>query len=166
METRKAVQMSVDRRRDRLIKQKRHDAYEEKLKLPDPTLCTECGVLYTDGRWVWTGTEDAVNETVCPACRRIAERNPAGFVTVRGEFYKARMDEVENLVHNAEKAETLQHPMERLVEVTREAEGLLVTTTGVHLARRVGDALSRAYGGDYSIEYLDDEKRVRISLTR
>jgi len=153
-------------RRDRLIRQKRHDAYKHTEKLPDPTLCTECGALFSAGRWVWKGTEDTVNTTVCPACRRITERNPAGTVTIRGDFFEARSDEVENLINNTEKAETLQHPMERLIQVVRDDDGTVITTTGIHIARRIGDALSRAYGGDYSIEYLDDEERVRISVTR
>jgi NMD protein affecting ribosome stability and mRNA decay len=153
-------------RRDRLIRQKRHDVYKSKEKLPDPTLCTECGVLFSEGRWVWKGTEDKVNETVCPACRRIADGNPAGTVTIRGDFFENRTDEVENLINNTEKAETLQRPMERLMQVVHDVDGTVVTTTGVHIARRIGDALARAYGGDYSIEYLDQEKRVRISVTR
>jgi NMD protein affecting ribosome stability and mRNA decay len=153
-------------RRDRLIKEKRHDAYQEKQKLPDPTLCTECGALFSGGRWAWKGTEDTAQETVCPACRRIAERNPSGFVNIRGGFYREHADEVENLINNTEKAETLQHPMERLIEVVHDDQCIAVTTTGIHLARRIGDAVSHAYGGDYAIEYLDDEKRVRISIER
>lgn len=38
-------------RRDRLIKEERHDVYKEKSKGPDPTLCSECGALFTSGRW-------------------------------------------------------------------------------------------------------------------
>jgi hypothetical protein len=56
--------------------------------------------------------------------------------------------------------------MERLIQVVRDDNGTVVTTTGVHIARRIGDALARAYGGDYTVEYLDDEKRVRISVAR
>jgi len=153
-------------RRDRLIQQKRHDAYLETQKLPDPTLCTECGVLFSDGRWVWKGTEKEVHTTVCPACRRIAERNPAGFVDIHGAFFHNRLDEVENLIYNTEKAETLERPMERLIQVVRDDDGTRVTTTGVHIARRIGDAVARAYSGDASIEYLDNEKRVRISVER
>jgi hypothetical protein len=153
-------------RRDRLIKEKRHDAYKEKQKLPDPSLCTECGVLFSCGRWVWKGTDDAVHKTVCPACRRIIERNPAGFVMIQGRFYEERMDELKNLIYNTEKSETLQHPIERLIQIVHDADGTVVTTTGIHIARRIGDAVSRAFGGDYSIQYLDEEKRVRISVTR
>lgn len=154
-------------RRDRLIKQARHDAYHEKQKFPDPTVCTECGVRFSDGRWLWTDTVDEpANETICPACRRAAEQNPAGVIDIQGGFYEDRMDEVLNLINNTERDETLQHPMERLIQVVSDDDGARVTTTGVHIARRIGDAVSRAYGGEYSIEYLDDEKRVRISVER
>jgi len=38
-------------RKDRLIKEKRHDVYRERIKCPEPTLCTECGALFLNGRW-------------------------------------------------------------------------------------------------------------------
>jgi hypothetical protein len=40
-------------RKDRLIKEKRHDPYREREQWPEPTTCTSCGALYADGRWSW-----------------------------------------------------------------------------------------------------------------
>jgi NMD protein affecting ribosome stability and mRNA decay len=122
--------------------------------------------LFSEGRWVWKGTEEEVNTTVCPACRRITERNPAGFVDIHGDFFHGRGQEIENLIYNTEKAETLDRPMERLIQVVRDEDGTRVTTTGVHIARRIGDAVARAYSSESTIEYLDGEKRVRISVER
>lgn len=30
-----------------------HDPYRARLKLTSPTVCSECGALYADGRWQW-----------------------------------------------------------------------------------------------------------------
>jgi hypothetical protein len=42
----------------------------------------------------------------------------------------------------------------------------LVTTTGIHVARRIGEALGRAYKGDLSYQYADGEKRIRVYWQR
>ena len=44
-----------------------------------------------------------------------------------------------------------------------EKEHTLVTTTGVHIARRIGKALSRACQSDFSIQYGDDEKSISFT---
>ena len=38
-------------RGDRLIRKHVHDPYKTRLKLPDPTLCPQCGAVYSKGRW-------------------------------------------------------------------------------------------------------------------
>jgi len=43
---------------------------------------------------------------------------------------------------------------------------MLVTTTGVHLARRIGEALSRSYKGEFSFQYGDGEKTLRVYWER
>jgi hypothetical protein len=46
-------------------------------------------------------------------------------------------------------------------------EGVVtVTTTDVHLARRIGDALRSAFHGELIIKYSPDEYLVRVNWTR
>jgi hypothetical protein len=42
----------------------------------------------------------------------------------------------------------------------------MIRTTGIHVARRIGDALSRAYQGELTLDYLDGEKSIRVSWER
>ena len=153
-------------RKNKLIKEKRHDVYKEKGSWPEPTLCTECGALYVKRRWSWKKPPEKVHEIICPACRRIADNFPAGYVEIRGAFFSKHSDEILNLVHNVEKDEKRSHPLERIIEVVFGDDLTLITTTGVHVARRIGEALSRAYQGHLSFQYGKSEKRIRVYWMR
>jgi NMD protein affecting ribosome stability and mRNA decay len=152
--------------KDKLIKEKRHDAYPAREKWPEPTVCTVCGSRFVGGRWTWEAGPDAVHETVCPACRRIRDDFPAGYVQIRGLFLTGHQEEIHNLIRNIEAAEKEDHPLERLIAVKNEDGGLLVTTTGIHVARRIGEALERAYQGELTIQYAEGTKRIRIDWER
>ena len=154
------------RRSDRLIQEKRHDVYQEKEKLPEPTLCSECGVLFTNGRWTWGDPPKGANQTLCPACRRVAENLPAGYIEIRGQFFKEHQDEILNLARNIEQQERNERPLERIMAITPESDHTLVTTTGVNIARRIGEAISRSYNGDFSFQYADGEKSIRVYWQR
>ena len=153
-------------RKDRLIKEERHDAYQAKEKLPEPSLCGGCGALFANGRWAWNDAPDRTYPTTCPACRRIADRYPAGTVELRGTFYASHRDEIWNLIRNTEKQEKAERPLERIMEVVENTDLTVVTTTGVHLARRIGEALARSYQGEMNLQYADAEKNVRIQWQR
>lgn len=149
-----------------MIQEKRHDTYRERRKWADPTVCGECGSLFQDGRWSWNRATKEANKVVCPACQRIADNCPAGYLEIRGTFFKGHRGELLNLIRREEKLEKREHPMERIISIVDEVDHTLVTTTGVHIARRIGKALSRACQGDLSIRYGDDEKSIRVYWSR
>lgn len=153
-------------RRDRLVQEKRHDTYKGIKKWPEPTTCEECNAVYTEGRWTWSEPPAQANRILCPACQRVAEDYPAGYLEIRGTFYQKYREEMLNLIRNEEKLEKGEHPLERIMGITKENEHTLITTTGVHLARRIGEAISRAYQGDLSFTYGDGEKTIRGFWTR
>lgn len=162
--------MAVDKRRrrgDRLIQEEIHDTYQERRKPPEGTRCPECGVVFLDGRWAWAETPPKQGpEELCPACRRIRDKYPEGFVTIGGSFLKRHREEIGNLVQNEAKAESAEHPLNRIMEVKEEGDGILVTTTDSHLARRIGDALFHAYEGDLEYEYTEGDTTLRVSWRR
>ncbi|MBU1233873.1 MAG: ATPase [Proteobacteria bacterium] len=154
-------------RRDRLMQEKRHDTYREDKKWPEPTACTECDSVYLEGRWTWYEPPYKANRVLCPACQRIAENYPAGYLELKGAFFKQHREEMLNLINNEEKQEKADHPLERVMAIDEEEEELvLITTTGIHIARRIGEAISRAYQGDLSFTYGDGEKTIRIFWNR
>ncbi|GAB4579023.1 MAG: BCAM0308 family protein [Anaerolineales bacterium] len=153
-------------RNDKLIKEKRHDVFPTKGDWPEPTMCQSCGAVYSKGRWSWATVEGKAHTTTCPACRRIQENFPAGYIEVSGAFFRQHENEILNLVQNTEKLEKSAHPLERIIAVEPNVQKTLITTTGIHIARRIGEAISRAYQGEYSIQYADGEKRIRVFWQR
>lgn len=142
------------------------DPYKAGRKPPEPTRCPECGAVFHRGRWTWEAAPEGAHEELCPACRRVAERLPAGFVSLTGEFFRAHRDEVLARVRSCEEAEKGEHPLQRIMAVEPEGEGVLVTTTDIHLARRIGDALHDAWKGELDEHYSKEENLVRVSWSR
>lgn len=103
---------------------------------------------------------------VCPACRRIADRFPAGRVELSGDFFTGHREEILNLVRNAEAAEKCERPLERIMAITDETGSAIVTTTGIHVARRIGESLSRSYQGELDCRYGDGEDSIRVAWVR
>jgi NMD protein affecting ribosome stability and mRNA decay len=155
-------------RRDRLIKEEIHDPYMARKKLVEPTVCPECSVVFSDGRWQWmTKVPDDAHQELCPACQRIRDKVPAGFLTLSGEFFEEHRDEIKHLVHNKVEEQKAQHPMKRLMDIEDQAGGgVVITFTDMHLPRGVGEAIQRAYAGELDIQYTKEADILRVSWQR
>jgi NMD protein affecting ribosome stability and mRNA decay len=153
-------------RKDRLIKEKLHNVYRDGDKSLGLTRCTGCNALYKEGRWTWEAAPPQAADTICPACRRIADRYPAGFVELKGPFFLEHRDEIMSLAANVEKKEKEERPLERIMGIENEVDFAMVTTTGIHVARRIGEAVAKAYKGDLTFQYAEGEKRVRVYWQR
>ena len=130
-------------------------------------MCPDCGCVFKGGRWSWTDTPpEKPNLTSCPACRRIKDNHPAGYIELRGHFFDSHHQEISNLITNEEKLEKNEYPLERIIGRQTEEGRTLITTTGVHIAHRLGKALHRAYQGELSFTYGEGEKSIRVSWTR
>jgi len=155
------------RRRDRLIQEKVHDSYMAVGKPEEPTVCRDCGVVFHQGRWQWLPEPPAqALEAVCPACRRIQDRVPAGFLTLSGEFFQAHRDEIMNLIENTVTSQEKEHPMKRLMQVEDRDESAELTFTDCHLPQGVGEAVRRAYDGELDIHFPEEGGIVRVYWER
>lgn len=154
-------------RRDRLIEERVHDPYQTRRKLHEPSVCPECSALFQAGRWQWTTTPpDDAQEALCPACQRVRDRVPAGFLILSGEFFEQHRDEILNLIHNKVESEKAQHPLKRMMGIEEQENGVVITFTEIHLPRGVGEALQRAYEGDLDIQYADQTSLLRVYWRR
>jgi hypothetical protein len=145
------------------------DTYKLRKKLPDPTRCPSCGAVYHDGRWRWPEVTlpSMAHEALCTACHRISDKYPAGIVTIRGPVVRSHKGEVLGLVRNTELAEKSEHCQNRLMAIEEPSDDvIIVTTTDIHLPRRIGEALHRAFHGDLQLHYDEDAYFVRVEWQR
>ena len=142
------------------------DPYRSARKPPEPTRCPDCHASFTQGRWTWEKAPSDSYEQVCPACQRIQDRFPAGYVMIKGEFLAAHKDEIVALIGNLEKREKAERPLQRVMAIEEKKDGLEVTTTDSHLARGIGEALHDAYKGDLKLRYSRDENLLRATWKR
>ena len=155
-------------RHDRLIEESVHDPYMARSKPKEPTVCEDCGVVFHKGRWQWLPEAPAGSHRQrCPACQRIHDKVPAGFLTLGGAFFDGHRDEILSLVHNKVDEQKAQHPMKRLMQIEEEeGGGVVITFTDLHLPRGVGEAIERAYEGDLDIQYTEGAGIVRVYWKR
>ena len=153
-------------RRDRLLQETEHDTYKTKGKLPEPTVCPGCGAVFHAGRWQWLDQPKDAHQTNCPACHRVHDRFPAGYVTLSGEFLAAHETEILQLIRHHETREKAEHPLQRIMAIEKTAHGTLVTTTDIHLARGIGDALHHAYQGELEFHYNPEQSLLRVNWNR
>jgi hypothetical protein len=143
-----------------------NDPYFQARKPPEPTECPTCHATFLDGRWTWEEAPEDANRMTCPACQRIHDQFPAGYVTIKGEFFKEHRDEIMNLIQNKEQSEKSQRPLQRIMALDEKRDGIEVTTTDSHLARGIAEALHDAYKGELKLRYSRDENLVRATWKR
>ena len=149
-----------------LLQEREHDPYHSRAKLKEPTVCPECNAVFHKGRWVWSAIPDNAHANLCPACHRIHDKVPAGFLTISGSFHLQHKDEINSLIHNIEEREKSEHPLKRIMGMEMQDGDLVYSFTDSHLARDIGDALHHAYQGELNYQYTDGDIMLRVSWKR
>jgi NMD protein affecting ribosome stability and mRNA decay len=138
------------------------DPYQLPRKLSDHTICRQCGAVYRHGRWQWAPRPEKASEALCSACRRINDKFPAGVVKLHGDFGRQQIEEMVHLVRHQEEAEKSEHPLNRIISIDEEAEGIVINTTDIHLPRRIGEAVKRAFHGTLDENFDEGGYFVRV----
>ena len=156
----------VARYRARIFDGKRHDPYLATGKYRDPARCPRCGAVYERGRWRWGSAPPGSHVNDCPACRRVHDKLPAGFLTFDGPFVAEHADELIRIARNEAEHEAREHPMHRIMDIGSLDDRIEITTTDIHLPQRIGEAVKRAHDGALSMHYARDEYSVRAHWHR
>ena len=153
-------------RHDRLLQEAVHDTYKTKGKLPEPTVCPDCGAVFHAGRWQWLEKPKDAHQASCPACHRVRDNFPAGYVSLSGEFLTAHEAEILQLIRHHEVREKTEHPLQRIMDIEKTEHGTSITTTDIHLARGIGEALHHAYHGPLEFHYNPEQNLLRVNWSR
>jgi len=138
------------------------DPYRMRKKLSEPTFCRQCGAVWHRGRWQWGAKPAGAESALCSACRRIEDRLPAGRVTIPRDFVTDRLVEIVGLLRNEEREEKQEHPLNRIIDIEETTDALIVHTTDIHLPRRLGEALKRAFHGELNMHFDEAGYFVRV----
>lgn len=142
------------------------DRYKQPAASPALASCPACHAVYMRGHWQWRPVPPGAASLVCSACQRIADKAPAGTVMLGGAFEAAHRTEMLALVRHREAQLRAQHPMERLMGIESGEQGTVITTTGLHLARDIGNAIHHAFRGTLTIDYGNAETELHVHWHR
>jgi NMD protein affecting ribosome stability and mRNA decay len=140
----------------------------------EASLCISCNALYQSKSWfvdeklarALAGT-DKVKEIICPTCRKIKDKYAEGILTLTGEFFKERKEEIVILLKNEAARVGKRSVEDRIIQMTEEGKDkLVVETTTEKLAQRLGKAVYRAYKGELNIRWAEGNKFVRVNWSR
>lgn len=149
------------------------DPYIPDQHFEDGTVCSQCGAIYRNQHWqrdesasrtlIAAGTP---HQVVCPGCRKIADHDPQGIVTLRGDYWPQHRDEILNLIRHEEQRGTHTNPLERVMDIREEEGSLVIETTNEKLAQRIGRQIHKAHHGHVDYRWSDTNHLVRVYWER
>jgi hypothetical protein len=142
------------------------DTYKQPKKLHEPTVCPQCAAVYHEGRWQWSERPAEAHEERCPACHRTNDNLPAGVLTLSGTFLEQHKQDILNLARNQEALEKQEHPLNRIMHIEEAPDKVVITTTDIHLPRRIAEAERRAFDGKLHFAYDEDGYFLRVDWHR
>lgn len=163
------------RARSAMVRPTRGDHFPEahipgSYKQPDiaPALaaCPVCHAVFFRGHWQWRAVPPEAVSLTCSACHRSADGVPAARITLEGPFEAAHREEILGLVRHRAQRLHREHPMERVMVITSDETGTVITMTGTHIARDVGSAIHHAYGGKLQFGYGQADAELRVHWHR
>jgi hypothetical protein len=83
-----------------------------------------------------------------------------------GVFARQHKEDILQLARHQEEAEKREHPMNRIMSVQEGPNAIVIETTDIHLPRRIGEAVRRAYHGELSEHFEPDAYFVRVNWVR
>ena len=156
----------VRRHGARVLDDTRHDPYQPSGKYREPTHCAQCGAVYKAGRWQWAEAAATSVPGTCPACKRIHDRLPAGRLTLEGPYVAAHEKELVQIARHQAEQERAEHALHRIMNIEPRPDAVEITTTDIHLPRRIGEALERAHDGELTIRFSEDAYEIAVRWRR
>lgn len=149
------------------------NVYLPKLGLTEAGLCSKCGAMYHNKRWVIDEVElrrlkgeAKTVKLVCPACQRMEDGNPAGILTLSGSYLLQHEEDILNAIKHVEAKSRVKNPLGRIMEITQEKDVVTISTTEDKLAQKLGRELYKAHRGELHYQWSHDQSFVRVNWSR
>lgn len=142
--------------------------YQKSEKYRSNTCCPKCRLLFQDGVWK-RATKANGSETqwkLCPACMQIRDGQIGGVVQFSGAFAGSHRQELLNRIRNVEKQTQEERPLERIINMKEDKQGIVVSATTEHLVARIGKSIQRDFGGELDLRYAPDDKFAYVHWHR
>lgn len=122
---------------------------------PEPSVCPQCHAVYHRGRWLWERVAENAPAHLCTACRRVQDKHPGAALVLIGGFVETHRSEILDAARQTEAQVRERDALQRIMDVQNRDGSMLITTTELQLARDLGEALRRKYGGEINSEYRE-----------
>lgn len=143
-----------------------HDPYFRKGKHAAPSVCSGCHAVFQHGHWAWGTASAEAAQVLCPACMRIRDKQPGGYLSIGPGMSVTEHNELLSLLRHVEQRESADHAMERIMDVIGSGDTMLVTTTSPHLAQALAAAIERTFGGEAVYAFSTAEHLLRVRWQR
>ena len=90
--------------------------------------------------------------------RQVSYRNR----DLHGNFAMEHTAEMIRLARHQEEIEKAEHPLNRIMSIEEEKQRIVISTTDIHLPRRIGETLRRAFHGEVDTHFEEDGYFVRV----
>jgi hypothetical protein len=91
---------------------------------------------------------------------------PAGRLTLAGPYVALHKRELVQVARGQERMERAEHALHRIMTIDEQADAVDITTTDVHLPRRIGEAVKRSHDGELTIDFGKDAYEIRVRWER
>ncbi|HEY6873778.1 MAG TPA: BCAM0308 family protein [Geobacteraceae bacterium] len=149
------------------------DVYLPKGGSKEVALCSKCSAFYWNKRWSSDAAElsaaqaeAGTSTVVCPACQRMHDDNPAGVLTLSGDYLLQHENEILNMLKNVEADSRAKNPLARIMEINQEKGLLTIATTDAKLTQKLGKEVYKAHKGELHFKWSQADSFIRVNWTR
>lgn len=127
--------------------------------------CPQCGLPYEGGRFGWGGGTPGGHAERCPACGQVHDEFPGGALVLSGAGFAERRKKVLDWMAAMVKTLDKDHPGKLVESIEPRGGEVVIRTSEALVARRLGDALCKAFGGSLEYRYLDPATVLNVEWT-